>query len=263
MPNPTIKTKAEIAVMREGGKKLARVRAALKAAVKVGASGKELEDFATKMIKEEGGESSFKMVSGYDWSICLNVNEGVVHGIPHPEIVFTEGDIVSVDVGMFYKGFHTDTSFTVLLGEDQKKQKFLEIGKAALGKAINQAKAGKKVGDISRAMEEELKKHALAPITNLTGHGIGKELHEAPPIPCFVSGSYEENVKIEVGMTLAIEIMYAEGTGNIELSSDGWTLSTKDGKLAALFEETVAVTDDGPIILTTEKNTFDDMISEA
>lgn len=248
--NPKIKTKEQISVMREGGKRLALVREALREEVKVGVSGEQIEEKANEFIAKQAAEPSFKMVNGYDWAICLNVNDGVVHGIPHSDIVFKDGDIVSVDVGLFYKGFHTDTSFTKLLGSDTEKQQFLEIGKKALNAGIKQAKQGRKVGDISAAMEETLTKHNLSPVRNLTGHGIGKDLHEAPLIPCFVSGSPEESIVLVEGMALAIEIMYAQGSGDIKLSSDGWTLSTKDGKLAALFEETVAVTHDGSLLLT-------------
>jgi len=249
---PTIKTKDEITVMAEGGEKLARVRDCLKEAVKVGGKASEVERLATALIEKAGGKPSFKMVAGYSWSVCVNINDGVVHGIPHPEIVFNEGDIVSVDVGMYYKGFHTDTSFTLLLGKDTGKRKFLNVGKSVLANAIARAKVGNTVGDISASFEHGLKKHGYSPIRDLTGHGIGRDLHEAPLIPCFVSGSREEVVRLEEGMTLAIEAMYSAGSSELRLDPDGWTLSTKDGKLAGLFEETVAVTHDGPVVLTAE-----------
>lgn len=246
----TYKTPKEIKIMKEGGARLARVKKQLLEAVEIGKSADDIEVLANKLIKDEGGEASFKLVPRYKWATCINVNKGVVHGIPHKEIVFKDGDLVSVDVGMLYKGFHTDTSFTKLLGNDSEKAKFLEKGKKSLKNAIKAVKPGRKVVDISRAMEDSLREDGLNPVTSLTGHGIGRSLHEKPLVPCFVSGSPDEQVELKVGMVLAIEVMYTDGTGSLDLASDGWTLSTKDGKLSSLFEETVAVTADGRIILT-------------
>jgi len=245
-----IKTKQEIEIMAEAGKRLHRVREELKKAVKLGVNALEIEELAVKLIEEQNGECSFKKVPGYKWATCINMNDGVVHGIPKKEMVFQDGDIVSVDVGLFFDGFHSDTSFSKLIGKDTKKQKFLEIGQKSLNAAIKQAKAGRKVEDISRAMEKVLVGNGLQPIESLTGHGIGRDLHESPLVPCFVSGSADERVSLKEGMVLAIEVMYTQGKPGIRLDRDGWTLRTKDGKLSALFEETVVVTNKGPVILT-------------
>lgn len=246
----TIKTKEELAIMAEGGKKLGRVKKAVMDAVKVGVTAMEIEELATKLILEEGGKPSFKMVPGYSWTTCVNVNESIVHGIPKKSIVFKKGDLVSVDLGLFYKGFHTDTSFTVLLGEDKEKIHMLQVGKKALQSAIKKAVPGKRIKDISGAMEKTLKSGGFKPVRALVGHGVGRELHEYPPIPCFVSGADEENIVLKEGMTIAIEAMYSAGSGDIKTYKDGWTIGSKDDKLTALFEETVAVVVHGPIVLT-------------
>ena len=143
--------------MIESGRKLARVKNKLKEVVKVGTSADEIEELAVKLIAKEGGKPSFKMVPNYSWATCVNVNEGVVHGIPKKEIVFKNGDVVSVDIGLFYNGFHSDASFTVGLNVNQKTKRFLDAGKAALDKAIEKAKPGNRIFDISKAIEDVLR----------------------------------------------------------------------------------------------------------
>jgi len=243
------KTKREIEIIAEGGKKLAGIKARLKEKITVGVSAYEIEELAVKLIGETGGESSFKTVEGYDWATCVNINEGVVHGIPKSEIIFAKNDIVSVDVGLFYKGFHTDTSFSLGVGSS-KHDAFLNVGRNALEKAISKARLGNRIYDISRVIERTLKKAEYYPVKALVGHGIGRELHEAPQIPCFVSGKRKDSPKITEGMVLAIEVMYSKGKGEVSLSSDRWTIETRDGKISALFEDTVAITKKGPIIIT-------------
>lgn len=244
-----LKTRQEIEVMAEGGKKLSAVKKELKKAIKVGGNAGQLEELANKLIEGEGAKASFKMVPGYHWATCVNVNDGLVHGIPSPELVFKTGDIVSVDVGIYYKGFHTDTSFSVGLGEDPKYTHFLEVGRKALGKAIRAARVGHELGDISKAIEQVLTDNKYSPVMALVGHGIGRELHEDPMVPCY-TGYPNSHFPLVEGTVLAIEVMYAEGTAELKTDSDGWTIRTKDGKMSALFEETVAIVHDGPIVLT-------------
>ncbi len=245
-----IKTPQEIETMKEGGKKLARVKESLRKKVKADIKASDIEELAVKLIKEEGGKPSFKMVPGYSWATCVNVNSGLVHGIPKPEIVFKKGDVVSVDVGMFYKGFHTDTSFTAGIGISSEMDSFLETGRVALKKAISETKAGNRIYDISKAIEETIEAKGYSPIQALVGHGVGRELHEEPQIPCFTYGKREKSLKIPEGAVLAIEVMYAQGNPDVTISSDGWTISMADGKISALFEETVGVGKNGPMILT-------------
>ncbi|KKQ86001.1 MAG: Methionine aminopeptidase [Candidatus Woesebacteria bacterium GW2011_GWB1_38_8] len=246
-----IKTGTEIKIMQEGGKKLSHVKNSLEKAVKEGISAMEIENLANDLMAKEGGKPSFKMVDGYRWATCVNVNNGVVHGIPKKSIIFKRGDLVSIDVGMFYKGFHTDTSFSVGVSTGVKTNKFIETGKIALKKAISEAKVGKRIWDISNAIETTLNKAGYSPIRSLVGHGVGRELHEDPQIPCFVDSlKRNESPIIPEGAVLAIEVMYTKGGSNVSLSDDGWTINTADGKIAGLFEETVAITKKGSIVLT-------------
>lgn len=247
---PHYKTEEEIAIMREGGQKLARIKEEVARKIAPGMSAMDIEILVDTLIKESGAEASFKKVKGYSWATCVNVNDGVVHGIPKKSVVFRTGDVVSVDLGVYFKGFHTDTSISFLLGEDKKRQKFLATGKNALENAIAKAQVGLKIRDISSAMEETLKKAGFSAVRSLVGHGIGRKLHEYPPVPCFVSGSEEESLVLETGLVIAIEAMYTAGSPTLVTEADGWTISTSDGKIAGLFEETVAVTANGPQVLT-------------
>jgi methionyl aminopeptidase len=250
MSKVKLKTEEEIKIMQEGGAILARVKKKLKPYVKVGANAWEIEELANKFIEEEGAEASFKKVPRYKWATCINVNDGVVHGIPRRDVVFKEGDILSVDLGVYYKGFHTDTAFSVYLGDDPKVWKFFETGRQAVKAGIAQVKKGRTIGQISAAIEDKLVEGHATPVWALTGHGVGKDLHEYPPIPCFVAEDQYQKLKITPGMVLAVEVMYTLGNGEIKQDFDGWTIRTKDGKISALFEETVALSGHGPIVLT-------------
>jgi methionyl aminopeptidase len=239
-----------LAIMTEGGRKLARIKSSLKNKIKAGVSAMEIDNLAQQMIAKSGGKPSFKMVRDYKWATCVNVNEGVVHGIPKKSMVFAEGDIVSVDVGLFYKGFHTDTSFSVLVGSDVSKEKMLDVGREALSAAVNKTYPGNRIYDISKVIEKILVSGNYSPVRALVGHGVGRDLHEEPQIPCFTTGRSKDSPVLPVGAVLAIEVMYTKGNPDVVLENDGWTISTADGKISALFEETVAVTKNGPVVLT-------------
>jgi methionyl aminopeptidase len=244
----TLKTPQEVEIMKEGGRLLRGVREEIANAVKAGIKTIDLERVAMEMINKSGGKASFAMVPGYHHATCINVNDVVVHGIPGEQVI-NEGDKVGIDVGLFYKGFHTDTSDTVIVGKETNN--FLEIGRKALNLAIKTARPGKRVMDISAAMETTVEEAGYSVVTALTGHGIGRNLHEEPPIPCFVVGKYDHSPLLTPGMVIAIEIMYNEGESEvIYKNDDGWTISTADGKISGLFEHTVAVTESGPVILT-------------
>jgi methionyl aminopeptidase len=244
-----LKTSEEIAIMAEGGKKLARVKNRLKDEVKAGVSAQDIEVLAQELIQAEGAEGSFNKVPGYHWVTCVNVNSEVVHGIPTKEKVFREGDVVSVDVGLYYKGFHSDTSITVGINTTPEIKRFLQIGQETLNKAIQKARAGTYLYSISEVMES-VENEGYSVIKSLVGHGVGRELHEDPQVPCFVPGRVQDGPKIEVGMVLAIELMYAMGSDKTQVLEDGWTIAMRDGKISALYEETVAVTEKGPKVLT-------------
>jgi methionyl aminopeptidase len=237
--------------MKIGGAMLGRVRAALYDFTQVGVTPKEVEFKARELIKAEGGELSFTKVPGYRWATCININEGIVHGIPTSEVPFADGDLVTVDVGVFYHGYHTDAAFSKIVGQSTaEKDKFLKAGLEGLKNAMAAVKPGGRIGDISEAMESTLKKYGYRATKELTGHGVGKELHEDPMISNVVVAPREKTPMIKLGQTLAIEIIYVQGKPSLVLEEDGWTISVKDGTLSAVHEETVLVTEDGCSILT-------------
>jgi methionyl aminopeptidase len=245
-----IKTPEEIQIMAEGGKKLARVKNALAQATKAGVRASDIEELAVKLIKEEDAECSFKKVPGYHWATCINVNEGLVHGIPVSSLIFKKGDLVSIDVGVYYKGFHTDTSISVGIDLSPGNQRFFNAGKETLNKALKVVKAGNYIYDISQVIEDSIEGAGYTTIKALVGHGVGRELHEDPQIPCFVPGPREESPQIKPGMVLAVEVMYAMGSDKVEILEDGWTIAMRDGKISGLFEDSVAVMDKGPVVIT-------------
>lgn len=241
----------KLEAMKIGGAMLGRVRQALYEFTQVGVSPSQIEFKARQLIKAEGGELSFTKVPGYKWATCININSGIVHGIPSSQDPLRSGDMVTVDVGVYYHGYHTDAAFTKVVGASTRaKDRFLEAGMVGLQNALKAVKPGAHIGDISHAMESSLKQYGYKPTKELTGHGVGKELHEDPIIPNLVVSPREKTPKIELGQTLAIEIIYVEGKPALFLEEDGWTIATKDGTLSAVHEETVVVTQDGCSILT-------------
>lgn len=251
----TPKTKEEIRIMREGGQKLSSVLAALLTASKPGVTLLSLESLAQDLIKASGGIPSFQTVRGYAWATCLCVNEVVVHGIP-TAYVLREGDVFTVDVGLLYKGFHTDTAWTKIIGtarpkEEAGKVRFLKIGEDALWKAIDKARPGNHVGDISGTIQTIVEGAGYSIVKSLVGHGVGKELHEDPQIPGFLRGTVGRTPLLVPGMTIAIEVIYAMGSGEVVYENDdGWSIGTADRSLSAVFEHTVEVTQEKPFILT-------------
>jgi methionyl aminopeptidase len=245
-----LKTPEEIRIMAEGGKKLARVKYALAKAVRAGVTSMDIEDLAVALIKEEGAEGSFNKVPGYSWMTCVNVNEGLVHGIPSKSVVFKDGDLVSIDVGLYFKGFHTDTSISVGINPKPENKKFLNVGLNALEAGISKARVGNYIFDISEAIESTIEGAGYTVVKALVGHGVGRDLHEDPQIPGFVPGRISDSPIIVPGMVLAIEVMYAQGSDRVQVLEDGWTIAMRDGKISGLFEDSVAVTPKGTIVLT-------------
>jgi methionyl aminopeptidase len=250
MNKVTIKTEEEIEIMRQGGTKLHEIKMELVKRIKGGVRASEIEELAVSLIKHCGGKPSFMMVPGYHWATCINVNCGVVHGIPTSDVIFRKGDIVSIDIGLLYQGFNTDTSISVGINLDSEKERFIKTGQDTIAKVIKEVKIGNYIYDISYMISNVIEKAGYSPIRDLVGHGVGKNLHEDPAIPCIIRGPRLSTVKIQEGMTLAIEIMYTRGAPDLVKAKDGWTIATRDGKISALFEETVAVTRHGPLILT-------------
>jgi len=252
-----IKNKSQIQIMKEGGKRLSWVLNQVLKEVKPGIALWQLDKLAETLIKKQGGRPSFKMVPKYHWTTCININEGVVHGIPG-EYQLKENDLVSIDVGMFYQGFHVDMARTVEVRSGKwEVGKFLAVGERALRKAIKAAKAGNRVGHISQAMEKELREAGFSPIETLTGHGVGQKLHEEPQIPCLLVEQIEKTPPLKNGMVLAIETIYAQGKPDLVISDDDWTIKTADGKLSGLFEETVVINGKKPLVLTSSQELLD------
>lgn len=264
MAKADLKTPKEILMLAEGGKKLRQVLAETVAAAAVGMKLSDIEQLAWEKLEATGGKPAFAQVPGYRWATCINVNEGIVHGIPSQRVVKL-GDVMTIDMGLIYRGFNTDTATTFQVNERQwlpvhlengetvKKEavrQFLKTGEQALEAAIAQAKPGNRVGHVSAAIQKTVLAEDYTPSRSLVGHGVGKALHEFPPIPCFLDGPIEATPLLKSGMTLAIEVIYSMGQAATETEADNWTIRMKDGKIAAVFEKTIAVTDDGPFVCT-------------
>ena len=247
-----LKSTHEIALMTESGKRLKAVVKDLTPLIKAGITTKEIDDKAEALIKAQGGESSFKSVPGYLFSTCTPINEQTVHTKPCDRVLKT-GDVLTLDIGMLYKGWHTDYAITTVIGgesKDPKVNKFLKIGEDTLYLAIKEAKIGGRLGSISKVIEREIVGNGYFIIKELTGHGIGKKLHEDPYVFGFVDRPINKTAVIKIGLVIAIEIIYAMGTETMVYEEDNWSIITKDRSLSACFEHTIAVTDQGPIILT-------------
>lgn len=244
-----LKSPAEIEIMAEGGQKLSLILAEVLNKIKPGLSTLQIDSWIDEGIEKAGGKPSFKMVKDYRYASCVGLNAEVVHSIPKIDKKVRVGDLLKIDLGMLYKGFHTDLSWTIEVGT-KKESNFLKTGEEALRQAVEIAKKGNRVGHISQKIQEIIQNGGYQPVRVLTGHGIGRSLHEEPMIPGVFKGKLERTPLLEKGMTLAVEVIYAQKSPDVVLESDGWTISTKDGKISALFEETIAITENGPLILT-------------
>ena len=235
--------------MSEGGQNLSKIKEQLIRAVSVGVTPLALDALADQIIAKVGDYPSFKTVRGYHHATCINVNSAVVHGIPNSR-PFKPSDLVTIDVGLVHKGWHLDTSVTVQIPPILPKiDAFLAAGRLSDQKAIEVAQPGASIYQVSQVMQKIIEDAGYNVIRDLTGHGIGKHLHEDPHIPCYADPTYK-NVFLKPGQAYAIEVMYAMGDYRLRLGDDGWTLSTADGSLSAMFEETVFITDNGQAILT-------------
>lgn len=238
-----------IAAMREGGKRLGVVKHALEAFTKAGMRFEDIEAEAQRLIAAADAKPNFAMVPGYHWATCIMRNAELCHGIPQGKSV-ADGDVLTIDVGLLYNGFHLDTTTTFIVGQaDEITRQFVQRGREILDAAIFQAKAGNSVYDVSLEMEQGLKRYDYGVVYQLTGHGIGTALHMEPAVPVFADKRNKKDI-LRDGQTIAIEVMYTAGSPDLVVDSDGWTYRTKDGGLSGMFEETVLVTKDGPEILT-------------
>lgn len=244
----TTKSKHELEIMREAGKIVAMAHAAVKKLIAPGITTRELDAEVEKVILQAGATPSFKGYQGFPAAICASVNEELVHGIPGSKKLH-DGDIISVDIGAYYKGYHGDSANTFAVGKISiEAQKLLEVTEASLFEGIKMAKSGNHLSDISHAVQVYVEAKEMSIVRDYVGHGIGREMHEPPQVPNY--GLPGRGIRLRPGHVLAIEPMVNLGGPDVRTLADNWTVITEDGSLCAHFEHTVAITEEGPEILT-------------
>jgi methionyl aminopeptidase len=243
-----LKSAREIEVMRRSGKITARVLADLMKAARPGMTTEELDRMAEEGIRGRGGVPTFKGYHGFPASICASVNEEVVHGIPGSRVL-QDGDLLSIDIGTTLDGYVSDSAATIAIGSiSPEAQRLLEVTQESLMRGIAEMQPGNHVGDIGAAVQEYAESQGYGVVRELVGHGVGRAMHEEPQVPNY--GKRGTGMKLRPGLVLAVEPMITQAGPGVEILKDGWTVVTADGKLAAHFEHTIAVTEDGPKILT-------------
>ncbi len=247
-----LKSPQEIKIITEAGKKLRKVVQELLPQIHPGVTTTQIDNWADRLIKKHEGEASFKRVRNYHWATCLPVNEQVVH-TPPTDRKLLDGDLLTLDTGLYYRGFHTDfaTSFIVGDKKDKTKTKFLEVGAHTLNKALRVVKSGNYLGRISQIIQQGIESHGYKVVRELTGHGIGRDLHEDPFVLQFLDQPVEKTYKMRPGLVIAVEVIYTQGSGKMsyEKGSD-WSVVSADGSLSACFEHTIVITQNGPRIIT-------------
>lgn len=244
-----LKTREEIELMRESAQIVSRTLGLMASELKPGVELKHLDKLAEEFVRDHGGVPSFKGYNGYPATLCISVNEQVVHGIPTNRVV-KPGDVVSVDCGVKKNGFHGDHAYTFCVGEvSDEIQKLVRVTKECLYLGIEQARVGNRIGDISYAIQQHAQKNGFGVVRELVGHGLGKSLHEAPEVPNY--GKRGSGPKIQNGLTIAIEPMINLGKKDVKQLNDGWTIVTYDMKPSAHFEHDVAIVDGNPDVLST------------
>lgn len=245
----TIKSAREIALMKEAGRLLGIVHEELGKAIRPGMSTKDIDRLGEELIRSFGCTPNFLHYQGYPASICVSVNEEVVHGIPREDHILKEGDIVSLDAGLIYKGYHSDAARTHCVGKvSPEAEKLIAVTKQSFFEGIKKAKTGNHLYDISNAIDAYVSSYGYGIVTALVGHGIGTKLHEEPQIPNFAQR--RKGVRLQPGMTLAIEPMINMGTADVNWLDDEWTVVTADGAYSAHYENTILITEGEPEILT-------------
>jgi methionyl aminopeptidase len=247
--NIVLKTADEILLMQEANQIVAETLALLQKTVEAGISTLELDQLAEQFCLSRKAHPAFKGYRGFPGSLCVSVNEEVVHGIPSRKKKLKDGDIVSIDFGVLYKGFYGDSAKTFPVGKVAGEvQRLLDTTRICLEKGIEQMIVGNRIGDISKAIQEHIEANGFSVVRQFVGHGIGNQLHEPPEIPNFYQG--ERTAKLMEGMVLAVEPMVNMGTHKVKVLRDGWTVITSDKKPSAHFEHSVAVTENGPLVLS-------------
>ena len=245
----TIKSEREIELMREAGRILAKIHEELGKTLAPGMSTKEIDRMCEDMIRSHGCVPSFLNYQGFPASVCISINDEVVHGIPDKHRYLEEGDIVSLDTGVIWKGYQSDAARTHMIGEvSGEARKLVEVTQQSFFEGIKYAKAGNHLNDISKVIQEYAESFGFGVVRDLVGHGIGTEMHEAPEIPNFAQR--RKGIRLAAGMTLAIEPMITAGRYDVVWEDDGWTVVTEDGSLASHYENTILITDGEPEILS-------------
>lgn len=243
-----LKSKKDLEAIRDSSRILAKIMQKLQQEIRPGISTQEIDNLATRLMRQEKVKSAFKGYRGFPANICISVNEEIVHGIPGPRII-KEGDIVSLDLGINYAGYFSDMAVTVPVGRiNASLKKLIEVTRTALAKGIKEAREDNSLSDISYAVQDYVEKNGFSVVRQFVGHGIGTSLHEEPEIPNF--GKPHQGPALKPGMVLAIEPMVNMGTWEAQILDNGWTAVTKDNLASAHFEHTVAITEKGPQILT-------------
>ena len=244
-----LKSAREIALMRRAGSILADVMTRLQTFVEAGMSTQEIDEEVERIIVSRGATPAFKGYRGFPATVCISINDEIVHGIPSPHRRIKEGDIVGLDLGCIVEGYYADCAFTLPVGDvPPSVQQLLDVTRESLELAIAQCTPGKRLSDVSHAVQRHVEAHGLSIVRAFVGHGIGRALHEEPQVPNF--GEPGRGPQLRPGMVLAIEPMVTMGTYEVRILDDGWTAVTRDGSLAAHFEHTVAITENGPDVLT-------------
>lgn len=244
-----LKTARELAIMREACRISAQALQLIGKAIEPGVTTAELDRLAERFILSQGAVPNFKNYHGYPATACISINNEVIHGIPTGKRKIKEGDIVSVDLGALFEGYHGDNAATFACGQiSDEAQRLIDATRESLYEGIKMARAGGRIGDISNAIQSYVEARGYSVVRDFVGHGVGTSLHEAPEVPNF--GTAGRGVRLMPGMTLAIEPMINIGSPEVKVMPDGWTVLTKDGSLSAHFEHTVAITAEGPQIMT-------------
>ncbi|MBU1019748.1 MAG: type I methionyl aminopeptidase [Firmicutes bacterium] len=246
----TIKSNREVELMREAGRIVALAHQEVKKHIKPGVTTMELDQIVEQVIRSNNAIPSFKGYGGFPGSACTSVNEQVVHGIPSEKVILNEGDIIGIDIGAIYKGYHGDSAWSYPVGTiSEQAEKLLIVTEQSLFEGLKKAKAGNRLSDISHAIQKHAESFGFSIVREFVGHGLGKSLHEDPQIPNF--GQPHKGILLKAGMTLAIEPMVNMGRKEVKVLADNWTAVTVDKSLSAHFEHSVLITEDDCIILTT------------
>lgn len=248
----TVKTPEEIEIMKQANQIVAGVLSLLQERMRPGLTTMQMDKWAEEYCRDHGAEPAFKGYRGFPGSLCVSINEQVVHGIPSTKVKVHEGDIISVDFGTRYKGFYGDSAVTIPVGKiSEEEATLLRVTRDALERGIRQVQVGNRISDISRAVQQYVEEHGFSVVRQFVGHGIGTSLHEGPEVPNYVQK--QASPRILEGMVVAIEPMVNAGTHKVKVLKDGWTVITADRRPSAHFEHSVAATADGPLVLSRRK----------